>query len=89
VNLREINDEEWCDVPYTIRLVGGEFDGKKITWECLPQIFRVPVPVNVITALYVPDPAEVPIPMHPEVVEYIRTGKVAEDGAHLYTMRNV
>lgn len=89
VNLREINDEEWDKIPFRLRLVGGEFDGREITWDSLPEIFRVPVPTNLITALYAPDPAMIPYPMHPEIVEYTRTGQVAEDGAHLYTMRNV
>lgn len=81
-DLEAFNRREWDEVPYTIRLVGGACDGKVITWGCLPEIFRVPVEPSVTELLGI-------TPFHPGCVEYVQTGRVAEDGARLYQMRNV
>jgi len=74
--------EEWAEVPYTIRLVGGLFDGREIGTLVLPGFFRVPVEPSVPELLGI-------APFHPGCVEYVQTGHVADDGARLYQMRNV
>lgn len=91
MDLRELNREEWADVPVRIRLVGGPGDGREITWDSWPQIWRFPLPVSVVDLLASADRGD----LYPtganfadRLVEYCWTDSVADDGARLYRVRN-
>ena len=82
--LEGINREEWSSVPFLLRLVGGPGDGREITWGCLPEMFWIPVPPSISDFLEGHVPINVPVV---NVIGYVQTGHVADDGARLYRMR--
>jgi len=74
----------WNGTPFTLRLVGGPFDGREITAQILPRNFLVPVVVD--TFMTTTGLVEETYPLC-EAVEYVQIGGVADDGARLYQMR--
>lgn len=83
MNLRKLNQREWDKVPFTLRLVGGPFDGQEITCGHLPRIWRHPVETSVTDLLTL---TETSYPVS-RTIEYTDTDQVADDGAHLYEVR--
>jgi hypothetical protein len=59
-----------------------------MTGNALPEVLRIPVSFDTVMIMTADDPTEKLYPITPGVVEYIPTGHVADDGAHLYRMRN-
>ena len=88
MNLRDLNREEWAEVPVKLRLVGGPADGTEVTWDSLPRIWRYPVPVSTLELLGLADRSDEGPRIMNNVINYEQTDHVADDGAHLYRVRN-
>lgn len=80
--LYRFTKEEWAEHPYMIELRGGRSDGKRFTLPGLPWIWRVPEPLGIVNYSFeAVDPSR---PPEMPITNYRRTGRVTDDGAHIY-----
>lgn len=80
----------WCVVsgfegrPYVIELLGGgEHDGRRFERPDLPAEWRVPVAPSISELLAPHPPDTYVVERH---LRFRRTGRVTDDGAHLYSL---
>ncbi|WP_433233765.1 hypothetical protein [Actinomadura nitritigenes] len=82
-SLRDLNREEWAGKSFLIELRGGGGDGERFHRRTLPLAWMRPEPA-VLALDRDPDPLR-PMP----VAVYRRTGRVADDGAHIYEFEGI
>lgn len=83
--LYRFTQEEWAGRPWMIELHdprGGHADGRRFTVRELPEMWRVPEPVGFMSYAA----PELDLSRQPEMrtIDYRRTGRVTDDGAHIY-----